>query len=83
MSKRRKNNTQNIWQAIVTVAIIVCILVLGYINQNTEISNEINNIENATQKENVVFDLSTIPEYSSNPYVKINNNIPYFNEEDY
>lgn len=29
------------------------------------------------------FDLSTIPEYSGSPYVEINNNMPYFTQEDY
>ena len=83
MSKRRKNKKQNIWKEIFGLVIIICIIVYGYINTNIESTNETNNIENTVQNENIIFDLSTIPEYSSNPYVEINNNIPYFAEEDY
>lgn len=82
MRKRSKNNKQNVWKAIVTVIIMAFIIALEYINQNVEISNKKNNIENTTQKTNVVFDLSTIPEYTSSPYVEINDNIPYFTEDD-
>ena len=32
---------------------------------------------------NTIFDLSTIPEYSSDPYVVLNNNTPYFTKENY
>lgn len=83
MNKRNKNKKQNILQAVATIVIIICIIVFRYINQNIEISKETKNIENVTQKENIIFDLSTIPEYSSSPYIEINNNIPYFSEEDY
>lgn len=83
MSKRRKSKKQKLWQEIVGIVIVICIIVWGYINQNIENTNETNNIENKVQKESIIFDLSTIPEYSSSPYVEINNNIPYFTEEDY
>ena len=83
MSKRRKNKKQNIWQEIIGLVIIICIIVYGYINTNIESSNETNNIENTVQNKNIIIDLSTIPEYSLNPYVEINNNNPYFTEEDY
>ena len=82
MSKS-KNKKQNIWQVICTILMAVCIIALGYINQNIEIPNKTLNTENTIQSENKIFDLSTIPEYTSSPYVEINNNIPYFNEEDY
>lgn len=83
MSKRRKNKKQNIWQEIIGLVVIICIIVYGYINTNIENSNETNNIGNTVQNENIIFDLFTIPEYSSNPYVEINNNNPYFTEKDY
>lgn len=82
MSKRR-NKKRSIWQAKWTILIVVCIITLGYINKNIEITNKIPNAENTIQSENKIFDLSTIPEYTSSPYVEINNNIPYFNEDDY
>ena len=80
MSKRRKNQ-QNIWQVILEIVITICILIGGYITSNIETSNK--DIESVTQNENIIIDLSTIPEYTSSPYVVLNNNIPYFTEEDY
>lgn len=68
---------QNTWKAIATIVAIICITVFGYVNQNIEKTNETSNIQTA------IIDLSTIPEYQSSPYVEINNNIPYYNEEDY
>lgn len=81
MSKRNKK--QNILQLITSIIILICIIVFGNINPNIENTNKIDNTENISQKENITFDLSTIPEYSSSPYVEINNNIPYFKETDY
>ncbi len=74
MSKRGTNSKQNVCKIIASVLVIISIIVLGYLNQNTE--NEI-------LKDNIIFDLSSIPKYSSSPYVEINNNIPYFTEDDY
>ena len=80
MSKKRKNN-QNIWQVIVKITIIICILIGGYITSNIENTNS--DTENIAQNENIIIDLGAIPEYTSSPYVELNNNIPYFTEEDY
>ena len=81
----RKNKKQNIWQFIASIIVLVCIIVCGYISQDIEGTNNTNeyNTDTSIQKENVTIDLSTIPEYSSSPYVEINNNNPYFKEEDY
>lgn len=84
MGRRKKK--QSIWQAIVSIIVVICIAIYGYMSQDVEIASKINenSIENQTQNsQQVAFDLSTIPEYSSSPYVEINNNIPYFIEEDY
>ncbi|MCI8273183.1 MAG: hypothetical protein HFJ55_03765 [Clostridia bacterium] len=83
MGKRSKNSKKNIEKVIATIIAIICITILGYINQNKDIINEKNNIERIEQSENVTIDLSTIPEYTSSPYIEINNNIPYFTKEDY
>ena len=80
MSKKRRNN-QNIWQVIVKITIIICILIGGYITSNIENTNS--DTENIAQNENIIIDLGAIPEYTSSPYVELNNNIPYFTEEDY
>ncbi len=78
MGKRRKNINKSIFEKIVGTTIIICILAYGYITQNLE-----NNKESIIQKEKVKFEISTIPEYSSSPYIEINNNVPFFEEEDY
>lgn len=85
MSRKRKNKKQNIWQLLASITVLICIAIFGYISPNVESENKTNEytIENITQQENVAFDLSSIPEYSSSPFVEINNNIPYFGEEDY
>lgn len=83
MGKRRKK--QNIWQLIAGAVILILITAYGYISQNIESTNKINanNVESTITKETITFDLSTIPEYTSNPYVEINNNNPYFTKDDY
>lgn len=81
MSKRKNNKKQSIWQIIASIAILTCIMVSGYMSQNEGTTNEKNNTESTTQTG--TFDLSTIPEYTSSPYVEINNNIPYFTDKDY
>lgn len=80
MSKKRKNK-QKIWQVILEIAVIIFILIGGYITSNIESPD--NDIENVTQNENIIIDLGAIPEYTSSSYVELNNNIPYFTEEDY
>ena len=88
MGRKKKNKKLNIWQYAFTSIILICISVYGYINQNIDTHSSLNaEIENSANitlnTSNEVFDLSTIPEYISSPYVEINNNIPYFTEEDY
>lgn len=80
MSKRRKNN-QKTWQIVLKFTIIIFILIGGYITSNIENTN--NDTENTTPNENIIIDLTAIPAYTSSPYVELNNNIPYFTEEDY
>lgn len=80
MSKRKKNKP-NVFKIVVELILILCITIGGYINSNIENANK--EKENTIQNESTVFDLATIPEYTSVPYIELNNNIPYFSEEDY
>ena len=75
--RRRKSRKFNIWEYSFIAIILICVSIYGYINKNT---NENDTPEKV--KSDIIFDLSTIPEYSSSPYVEINNNVPYFTEED-
>ncbi len=81
MGRKKKIQKLNFWQCIWVLVILICIFIFEYINQNSETENIVNDYN--LNNQNIVIDLSTIPEYVSIPYVEINNNIPYFNEEDY
>lgn len=76
----KKIKKANIVQEIISILILILIIIGGY---NVEKTNETNNNQNITENENIIFDIATIPEYTSKPYVEINNNIPYFTKEDY
>lgn len=77
MARKKRSKKIN----ILSVIILMILIVLGYINIETGKDN--NNAQNTVNEENITFDMSTIPEYSEEPYVTINNNIPYFTKEDY
>ena len=81
MVRKRRSKKQNLWQTLIGTLILIFVLIIGYISQNIDTTNESN--ENNLENESVIFDLSSIPEYSESPYVEINNNIPYFTEEEY
>ncbi len=74
----KKSSNKRIRRSIISLVIAFLIIFAGYIVQNLEGSDLL-----LTSRVIVQFDLSTIPEYSSSPYVEINGNIPYFKEEDY
>ena len=76
---RRRNKRRSI-EIIISIIILLCAITYEYIKPKEETEN--NNVD-VNNKQIISFDLSTIPEYSSEPYVIINNNKPYFNEEDY
>ena len=78
----KKNNKRiKLWQEIISIITIICITIFGYVNANPSDTNTTNELSSTTS--NTVIDLSSIPEYTSSPYVEINNNIPYFAESDY
>lgn len=79
MKKNRKNKKIRFCRNVIELSIIICILIIGYIATNTKSTNE----TNVEQNQQIIFDLNSIPEYTSSPYVEINNNIPYFKDEDY
>ena len=72
-----KKNNSNLKQILILVFFIIIICIIGYISSNIDYPNDVSssNIISA--------DLENIPDYSGNPYIEINNNIPFFNESDY
>lgn len=74
MSRRSKKI--NNWHIISSIVVLIFIIIYGYLNPWSWDEANVN-------MESPSFDLSIIPEYSGNPYVEINNNIPYFTKSDY
>ena len=74
MSKRKSKNS--LIKLTLSLIILICIGIIGYFNPNILPTNSENLIAQTS------FNLNTIPDYTSEPYVIINNNIPEFNEED-
>ena len=89
---RRKRNKNNLNQIILAIIGIIFLIILAYI-QNPTINN---NMENTNTSSNINYsnqnvinttinytNILDIPEYSDQIYVTINNNIPYFTEEEH
>lgn len=74
MSKKKKNNLK---QILIFIVFTIIIGIIGYFNDNINYANDDSN------SSIISTDIENIPEYSGNPYVKINNNIPSFYESDY
>lgn len=75
MGKNKRN--KKLEQIIITVISIIIVMGLAYISNNISYNAENDYI--VTNYNN----LEDIPDYSGQIYVEINNNIPYFNNEDY
>jgi len=79
MVKRRNKKIQ--MKIILTIIIVILVWLASYLGIDISYPNDI-------QKENKIsyatsFDLESIPEYTNEPYVILNNNQPEFNEEEY
>lgn len=75
MSRKKKNN--NLKQALIFIVFVILVGISGYF------SDKIDYTANASNSNVISTDITNIPEYSGNPYVQINNNIPFFTEGDY
>lgn len=74
MTKNRR--IRKLKQTIITIIIMILLSVLAYISGN--IYDKENNSRTANYNK-----IEDVPEYTGTSYVEINNNIPYFKEEDY
>lgn len=72
------NKNSNIKQILILIFFIIIITIGIYITNNYK-DNENNGNEQLVNS----YTLETIPEYSSEPYITIKNNIPNFNDEDF
>ena len=75
MSRNKRKNTEKIISLIIFLILIGISTFFGkdIINENKEVNSNISSYAN----------ISEIPEYNGNIYVEINNNKPYFKEEEY
>lgn len=76
------NNKKNNLKQIAILVFFVLLIILGIFVTNNYNENNINT-NNVNKTITKSYTLDNIPEYSSEPYVIINNNIPDFNEEDF
>jgi DNA-entry nuclease len=84
MGRRKKKQNQSIWQILFSIALVAVALFYGYTNYDSDSTNSVDNeVASSVSTSSVKFDLSTIPEYTSSPYVELNGNVPYFTEDDY
>lgn len=77
--KKRSKKINSLKRLLILTVLSIVIAALGYFDKNIDhTSNSIN-----SSASTLSFNLENIPEYSGNPYVQINNNIPDFKESEY
>lgn len=77
-TKKRRNDFKKV---IIELLVIIIILIIGYLSTN--IQENIDNVLNNKNESAISYNLGNIPEYEGKPYITINNNIPFFTEDDY
>lgn len=80
MSKNIRNSKQK--KQLLSISIVIAALIASIFFSENIANNEIDNKLNISQT-NIYFDIDNVPEYTDKIHVTINNNNPYFNEEDY
>ena len=80
MRKRRSKNKKKKQQLLYILIFVICVIMLCF---NTS-DNVDNTLDNTTINEPITyFNIVDIPDYTNEIYITINNNVPYFDEEDY
>lgn len=72
-----KKDTKKLERILSTLIFIIIIAVSLYFNLKAE-----NQTENTINNTQISYEISNIPEYNGEIYIKINNNIPKFSTED-
>ena len=81
MSRNKRNNLMSTNQVLKFIVIVLLFFALRYINDNViGINTDDNNIVDSSSS---YIDIKDIPDYKDEIYIEINNNEPYFNEEEY
>ncbi len=79
MARRKSRKNVKLIELLTTLIIIILFIGLNYINNKFFKDSDNTPSTQVTNYSNI----AEIPEYSGQIYVEINNNIPYFNEQDY
>lgn len=74
----KRNSKNNLKKKIIGIIFVLIIIFLEQFS--ADIQEYVGEI---TKQETVSYELSEIPEYADSPYIIINKNKPYFNEEEY
>lgn len=78
MSRKKNKNSS---KQIIEIIFVILIFVLGILFPN--IFEDLENPSTGKIENVNSYNLSNVPEFNGSPYVTINNNIPYFDEDDY
>lgn len=81
MSKNKSNNKKNIKQLIYLLLVLICVIIACFSSPSDNLENTFNNT--VINEISTYYNINDIPDYNGKIYVTINNDIPYFDEEDY
>ena len=82
--KNRRKSKKKIEQFLFALIILICLTIISYFkNDIININDSLANENEISSHNNTYISLEEIPEYTSDIYVTINNNIPYFEESEY
>ena len=81
MSKNKRKNMMDSNQILKFIIVVLLFFALRYINDNVIGTNTDDN--NVTDIVTSIINIEDIPEYKEKKYIEINNNKPYFSNEEY
>lgn len=83
MSKKKKSKKINMNKLISDLIIFIILIVIAIIINSTSLKDTENTVDINTIANTTYSKIEDIPDYKGEIYITINNNKPYFNEEDY
>lgn len=83
MAKRNTQKKLTTKQIVLFLILFLIIELFTHLVNNTDYANDQTENGQVTVSNSISFDISSIPAYSGNPYVNINDNKPNFSEGDY
>ena len=84
MGKRKRSEKRKKEQIIATIICLILLTVVTYIgNRIYEKESQMENTVEITNTIQTNYNLSNVPDYTGKIYIEINNNVPYFKEEDF